>query len=75
MSTIAVVGGGIAGLTPPTGCVPSTMSSSSNAKRRPAERFRSQKIDGFLFEWGPSGFSRALTSCRRSSESSACAMR
>ncbi len=56
MSTIAIVGGGIAGLT-----AAFTLSSEHDVVVFESEavaggKIRSQQLDGFLFEWGPSGF-------------------
>jgi oxygen-dependent protoporphyrinogen oxidase len=56
MSTIAVVGGGIAGLT-----AAFTLSAAHDVTLFESEataggKIRSQQLDGFLFEWGPSGF-------------------
>jgi oxygen-dependent protoporphyrinogen oxidase len=56
MSTIAVVGGGIAGLT-----AAFTLSAAHDVVVFEPEavaggKMRSQQLDGFLFEWGPSGY-------------------
>ncbi len=56
MRTIAVVGGGIAGLTAafPLSAAHDVTVFESDATA--GGKIRSQQLDGFLFEWGPSGF-------------------
>jgi len=56
VSKIAVIGGGIAGL-----CAAYRLSATHDVvaferETIPGGKVRSQKIDGFLFEWGPGGF-------------------
>ena len=56
MSTIAVVGGGIAGLTAAHRLCAEHDVVVFEREATAGGKIRSQKIDGFLFEWGPSGF-------------------
>jgi oxygen-dependent protoporphyrinogen oxidase len=56
MSTIAVVGGGIAGLTAADRLSAKHDVIVFERETTAGGKIRSQKIDGFLFEWGPSAF-------------------
>ncbi len=56
MTTIAVVGGGIAGLTAAFSLMAEHDVTVFEHEGMAGGKIRSQKLDGFLFEWGPSGF-------------------
>ncbi len=56
MSTVAVVGGGIAGLAAAYRLSAAHDVVLFERETTPGGKIRSQKIDGYLFEWGPSGF-------------------
>src|SRR3984957_12442282 len=56
MSTIAVVGGGIAGLTAAHYLSAGHDVTLFESETTAGGKIRSQQLDGFLFEWGPSGF-------------------
>ncbi len=56
MSKVAVVGGGIAGLTAAHRLSGKHDVVVFEREKVPGGKIRSQKLDGFVFEWGPSGF-------------------
>jgi oxygen-dependent protoporphyrinogen oxidase len=56
MSTIAIVGGGIAGLTAAFSLSAEHDVVVFEHEGAAGGKIRSQQVDGFLFEWGPSGF-------------------
>jgi len=56
MSTVAVVGGGIAGLSAAFSLSAAHDVTVFEQEDAPGGKIRSQALDGFLFEWGPSGF-------------------
>jgi oxygen-dependent protoporphyrinogen oxidase len=56
VSTVAVVGGGIAGLTAAFRLSAAHDVVLFERDAVPGGKIRSQRIDGYLFEWGPSGF-------------------
>jgi oxygen-dependent protoporphyrinogen oxidase len=55
MSRIAVVGGGVAGLTAAYRLSATHDVVAFERETTPGGKIRSEKIDGYLFEWGPSG--------------------
>ncbi len=56
MSSVAVVGGGIAGLTAAYRLSATHDVVLFEREATPGGKIRSEKLDGYLFEWGPSGF-------------------
>jgi oxygen-dependent protoporphyrinogen oxidase len=56
MSKVAVIGGGIAGLTAAYRLGATHDVVAFERETVPGGKIRSQRIDGFLFEWGPGGF-------------------